>query len=56
VGYYTSKFFHDEGCKVIAIIEQNSAIYDPAGLNVPDVHRYFTENKTLIGYPNAIET
>jgi len=55
VGYYASKFFSQDGSKVVGIVEYNGAIYNPKGFDVEDVLKYFTEKKTLIGYPGATE-
>lgn len=35
------------------MIEYNSAITNPDGLDVEDVKRHMTEHGTLLNYPNA---
>ncbi|CAO3597581.1 unnamed protein product [Absidia cylindrospora] len=50
VGYYVSKFFENNGAKVIGVGERDCAIYDPNGLNIEDLHKHYTENGTFRGY------
>jgi len=56
VGYWAAKFFHDDGGKVVGIIEYNSAIYSSKGFNPDEVKKYFSEKGTLEGFPGAEET
>ena len=58
VGYWSGKFFQQDGAKIVGIIEFNSAIYNPKGLDVDDVKQYFQRHGTLANYPKAtnIET
>ena len=37
VGYWAGKFFQNDGGKVVGIVEHNSAIYNPRGLDVDEV-------------------
>jgi glutamate dehydrogenase (NAD(P)+) len=41
------------GCKVTAVSDYKSGVYNPSGLNIPDVIKYVEENKLLEGYPEA---
>lgn len=41
VGYWASKFFHQDGGKITGIIEYNSAIYSKKGFDPDDVKKYF---------------
>lgn len=56
VGSYSAYHFHKNKSKVIAIIEHDCAIHNPEGFDIPDLMLYFKENKTLVGYPDAVST
>jgi glutamate dehydrogenase (NAD(P)+) len=56
VGYWASKFLCKSGAKLVGIVEWNSSIYNPEGLNPEDVIQYKNKNKTLAGYPGAVES
>ncbi|MBD3766039.1 MAG: glutamate dehydrogenase, partial [Rhodobacterales bacterium] len=54
VGYHAAKFLSEEdGAKVIAIIERDGALHDPAGLDVEDVRQWMTRHGGLSGYSAA---
>lgn len=53
VGYHSAYFLWKEGAKIIAIIEYDTAIYNPDGFDIPDVKQYWDQNKKLSGYPKA---
>ncbi|NJM82794.1 MAG: Glu/Leu/Phe/Val dehydrogenase [Tabrizicola sp.] len=55
VGYHAAKFLSEEdGCKVVAIIERDGALLDPAGLNVEDVRQWMNRHDgQMAGYPDA---
>ncbi|MDM7932105.1 Glu/Leu/Phe/Val dehydrogenase [Tabrizicola sp.] len=55
VGYHAAKFLSEEdGCKVIAIIERDGALLDPAGLDVEDVRHWMNGHGGLMeGYPGG---
>ena len=55
VGYWASKFFVEEGAKITTIVEYNSAIHNPDGLDIEAVKKHMTEKGTLIGFPGAKE-
>lgn len=55
VGYWASKFFHQDGGKITGIVEYNSAIYNPRGFDIDDVKEYLRRNGTLYNYPKATE-
>jgi glutamate dehydrogenase (NAD(P)+) len=55
VGYYAAKFFHEAGCKVVGVIEYNSAVYDPAGLDVEALAAHKIKAGTLQGFGAAEE-
>jgi len=55
VGYWAAHFFEKGGAKIIGLVEYNSSVYNPDGLDVDDVTNYFRANKSLKGYPKAKE-
>jgi glutamate dehydrogenase (NAD(P)+) len=57
VGYHSAKYLHREGKALITgLAEYNGGIYHPDGLDVEAAHRYFQENRSLIGFPGAKES
>lgn len=58
VGYWASKFFHQDGGKITTIIEYNSAIYSSKGFDPDHAKKYFNEKGSFAGYSEAekIET
>lgn len=56
VGYWAAKFLEKDGSKITTIIEYNSAIHNPDGLDVQAVKDFLTEHGTLKGFPGATET
>jgi len=56
VGYWASHFLQKDGGKVTTIIEYNSAIHNPDGLDVEAAKDFMTKNGTLKGFPGAKET
>lgn len=55
VGYWASKFFQKDGAKIVAVVEYNSAIYNPSGLDVDEVKNYMVTHGSLVGFPRATE-
>lgn len=55
VGYWASKFFAQDGCKITTIIEYNSAIHNPEGLDIEAVLAHMKKNGTLAGFAGATE-
>ena len=55
VGYWASKFIEQDGGKITTVVEYNSAIHDPNGLDVEDVKAHMTKHGTLCNYPHAAE-
>lgn len=41
------------GAKVLAVSDVSTALYNPEGLNIPELVKYINKNKVLKGYPNA---
>lgn len=53
VGYYSSKYFTEEGLKLIGVAEYDGSIYNPDGLDYQEVKDYITEHKGLKGFPKG---
>ena len=53
VGYFASKYFTGEGCKLIGIAEVDGSIYNPNGFDYQEVADYIKKNKGVIGFPGA---
>lgn len=51
VGFWAAKFLHQDGAKIIGIIEYNSAIFNSKGFDPNDVKKHLKEKGTLAGYP-----
>jgi len=55
VGYWASKFIEGDGGKITTVVEYNSAIHNPEGLDVQDVKDWMVKNGTLANYPKATQ-
>ena len=55
VGYWAAKFIYDAKALIIGLVEYNSAIFHPTGINVPEASEYFKTKGTFIGYTGAKE-
>ncbi|WP_323763273.1 Glu/Leu/Phe/Val dehydrogenase [Marinovum sp.] len=54
VGYHAAKFLSEEdGCKVIAIIEHDGALYSDDGLDIEHVREWIVKHGGVTGYPDA---
>jgi len=53
VGSWSAKFFHDNGAKVVCIVERDCYVYNPEGLPVPELLKYYATMKTLANFPGA---
>ncbi len=53
VGGTAAWLMHETGYKVVAVSDIHGGIYNPKGLNIPDVMNYLSEHKTFEKYPNA---
>jgi glutamate dehydrogenase (NAD(P)+) len=50
VGGIGAQLMYDQGYKIVAISEIGGGIYNPNGINIPEVLQYLQENKTFDGY------
>lgn len=55
VGYWAAKFCEENGAKIIGVVEYNSSIYNPDGIQVNDATTYFREHNGFKGYSKAKE-
>ncbi len=55
VGFYAAKFFSEAGAKVTGIIEYNSAVYNPEGLDIEALKEHHKKTGTLSGFAGATE-
>ncbi len=54
VGYHAAKFLWEEdGCKIVAIAEQNGFVYDPKGLNIAKLKLYRDTTGSIRNFPGA---
>jgi glutamate dehydrogenase (NAD(P)+) len=53
VGFHVAKFLAEDGCKVIAILEQDGAVLDPDGIDVAHLKKHFEEAKSFARYPRG---
>eukprot|EP00178_Gracilaria_changii_P000605 TRINITY_DN10763_c0_g1_i2.p1 TRINITY_DN10763_c0_g1~~TRINITY_DN10763_c0_g1_i2.p1 ORF type:complete len:133 (-),score=5.55 TRINITY_DN10763_c0_g1_i2:535-933(-) len=53
VGYWASRYFTEEGSKLIGVAEVDGSIYNPNGLDYQEVKDYIVKNKGLRGFPDA---
>ena len=53
VGYWASKYFTEEGSKLIGVAEIDGSIYNPNGINYQELSDYIKANKGVKGFPGA---
>lgn len=55
VGLHSALFLFQKGLKVLAVSDISEALYNPNGINIPELILYYNlNNKTIKGYPNSI--
>jgi glutamate dehydrogenase (NAD(P)+) len=55
VGLHSALFLFQKGLKVLAVSDISEALYNPDGINIPELILYYNlNNKTIKGYPNSI--
>lgn len=50
VGFHAAKFFHENGAKIVAIAEYNSAVYSDKGIDPVALQKHFRDKGTLEGF------
>lgn len=53
VGSWAARVAHEMGCKVIAVSSVEGGIYDPRGLDIPQVAKHYREGLRLADFPGA---
>lgn len=53
VGSNVAKIFHEHGSKVVAVSDVSGGLYNPKGLDIPDILDYSREHSTIANYPKA---
>lgn len=54
VGFHAAKLLQEEDqCLIIALIERDGALLNPAGLNIQAIRNHIVEHGTIKGYPDA---
>ncbi|KAJ5067190.1 glutamate dehydrogenase 1 [Anaeramoeba ignava] len=54
VGYWSAKSFFERGkCKIVGISEWNGAVYNPNGLDIDELFKWWKQNGTLLNFPGA---
>ena len=53
VGAVAAQEIYDLGTKVVAISDVHGGLYNKNGLNIPDVLKFMSKNRTFVGYPEA---
>ncbi len=56
VGSNAARFAHEGGAKVIGIGDVSGGIFDPKGLNIPEMIEYARKNRGLTGYTSKFLT
>lgn len=47
VGYHAALFLHENGAKIVGIVEYNGAVYNKDGVDVKNAHKIFREKGSL---------
>ncbi|HZR47880.1 MAG TPA: glutamate dehydrogenase, partial [Candidatus Manganitrophaceae bacterium] len=53
VGSNAARLLHEEGCKVIAVSDVRSGLYNDKGLDIPALLTYASQNKFIEGFPGG---
>lgn len=53
VGQHAAIYGFERGAKILAVSDVSGGLYNPNGLDIPDLVRYVTEHKVIKGYPKA---
>ncbi len=53
VGYNAARIFYELGYKIVAVSDVHGGIYNPDGLNIPEVYSYSQKKGTVVGYKPA---
>lgn len=50
VGSVTTDLLHEDGAKIIGVCDVYGGLYDPDGINIPQLLEYARKNKKVVGY------
>ncbi len=53
VGSHAAAYAHELGFKVVGVTDIDGGIYNANGLDIPAVRAYYSQNRTLSGFPGA---
>ncbi len=53
VGYHSAKFLEEDGAIIIGVAEYEGGTYNENGLNVEELLKYRTENRTVLDFPGG---
>ncbi len=53
VGSVSAKYLYQMGCKIVAITDVQGGIYDPDGIDIPNLLAYAKERGTVVGFANS---
>jgi len=53
VGATAARYMHTQGAKVVAVSDVNGGIYNPRGIDIPDLQRYVAQHGTVMNYPDT---
>lgn len=53
VGAVAAQEIHQLGTRVVAISDVAGGLYNKNGLNIPDILKFMSKNRTFVGYPEA---
>lgn len=53
VGSAAADKLHEEGCRIVAVSDSKSGLYNKNGLNLHAIHDYVKKNQWLEGFPEA---
>lgn len=56
VGYHFSKYCHENGAKIVGIVEKDGAIYNSAGLDPDNVKMHLSQGRQINFYHGAEQT
>ncbi len=53
VGYYSARYFQEGGARVTGVVEYNSAVFNPAGLDIAALKAHHAATGSLAGFRGA---
>ncbi len=53
VGSVAARYLYQMGARIVAVSDIHGAIYNPSGLDIPELLRYVREQQTVIHFPEA---